>query len=138
MDKNFSVKVKEINDNKINIKTGSKFRFHGGEDEKLAFISDNGDFLLIESEHSADCCEYNYIAGADLGETLITEIFTDIFDIEFIDEFGININGNPIPCYSVQNGHYSHDVDLYFTFVGKDKNPMQFFSMNLNCELRYE
>lgn len=72
----------------------------------------------ITYNHKQDCCEHNY---ADFKQLDDLGRHTD-FDVNLIFEevkgsgfrFG-NLNGKMffVPCYSLQNGYYSDDVDIY-------------------------
>ena len=85
----------------------------------------NSDHILFDNDskiifdHCADCCEYNY---ADF-EQLEESAFGYDFDTNLIFEevsgcgFRFGSKGPPmffIPCYSVQNGYYSSDIDIYY------------------------
>lgn len=78
---------------------------------------DNG--ILLESDHSQDCCENHYLSFGDLTisdfEGMEFDLAADFF--ERIEGYGIAIlpiNGHPVrvPGYGYNNGYYSSNLDL--------------------------
>lgn len=92
---------------------------------------DNG--KSIEFNHYADCCEDNYAdfkqldslaREVDFNEPLVFE--SSLYGFRF---------GNPpinmffVPCYSVQSGYYSNELDIWYD----DKEVIH----GLECEEHY-
>lgn len=85
------------------------------EEGELEF--DNG--LKLYSEHSQDCCEYNYL---DFEQLPVGTELPDMKKGQFVDSIEIkddgfsvkDINGIPkwVQARSDQNGYYSDGVDL--------------------------
>lgn len=111
------------------------FSFLEGKDGLVTLVDTKGNKLEIESHYYQDCCEYNYIDGGNLGDTLITEMKSNKLLIEFIDDYGIRINGNGIPCYSEQNGHYSNEILLEFEYISVDGKYKTLTRNNVDCEV---
>ena len=84
-------------------------------DEKILF--DNGNTITFD--HEQDWCEHNY-AQFDALEELAFEIeFDENLTFEAVDGSGFRFGNLPqkmffIPCYSSQNGYYSHHIDIYY------------------------
>lgn len=130
-----SIIMGDADQSQIIIRTKNKFKFIGGEDELVEFGDDGGNKISISSYHSPDCCEYNYLSGRDLNETLMTELETNVFIIEFIDGFGIKVGGIPIPCYSEQNGYYSSLVNLEISYFDANRKTEDIIhSREIECE----
>lgn len=80
----------------------------------------NGD--TITYDHVQDCCEHNY---ADFNSLLDTTLITDKFhtlNFEIVEGYGFRLNGNMINCYSIQNGYYSTELDIYYNTRDKKIN----------------
>ena len=82
-------------------------------EEEIIFRNGN----TISFDHEQDCCEYNY---ADFKQ-LEPEAFEYDFDEDLKFEacnygfrFGDNGRMFYIPCYSLQNGYYTDEVDIYY------------------------
>ena len=136
MTKEYSL-VKNEKTGTIELTFKNAFTFKEGMCEEVIFIDSEGNELIIASDHSPDCCEWNYICGSNLDETLITEMESNVLVIEFIDEYGIRINGNNIPCYSDQNGYYSSYVTLEFYYSSKDGSVNEIiYSTEMDCLVR--
>lgn len=77
---------------------------------------DNGDVIL--SDHTPDCCEYNYADFDQVEKVALDTEFTYPITIEAC-EYGFRF-GNPpqkmffVPCYTEQNGYYSGDVEVLY------------------------
>lgn len=92
------MKVKEINEEMI--------------------LFDNG--MKITFDHEQDCCEYNYADFEQLENQLDGVEFDEAsMKFEKVDESGFRFGSKGthmyfVPCYSVQNGYYSSDIQIYF------------------------
>lgn len=113
----------------------NEFSFLEGKDEEVTLIDTKGNKLSIASYYYQGCCEYNYIDGGGLEDTLITEMRSNKLLIEFIDEYGIRINSNGIPCYSVQNGYYSSEIQLEIEYLSVDGKSKSLAVRELSCEI---
>ena len=76
------------------------------------------DGSIIDYDHCQDCCEYNYADFTALEDTGIEDINFKLPLIFEETEDGFRF-GNPnnmffVPCYSIQNGYYAFDVDIYY------------------------
>lgn len=84
-------------------------------EEEIVF----SDGSIIDYFHHQNCCEINYADFEQLDDIARnTDFDTDNMIFQEADYgfmFG-NENGKMffIPCYSEQNGCYSHDVDIYY------------------------
>lgn len=83
-----------------------------------AIIFDNGNEITFD--HEQDCCECNYAKFKDIDDIAKSYVFLDNLDFEEVansgfrfGNFGMN-NMVFVPCYSLQNGYYSSDVDIYY------------------------
>lgn len=85
-------------------------------DERITF--DNGNYITYD--HEQNCCERNYADFSCLQDEagIMSYDFPEDLDFEIIDGFGFRFGGIYrkffIPCYSVQNGWYSSDIDIYY------------------------
>ena len=102
-------------------------------DERIVF--NNGNYICFA--HEPDCCETNY---ADF-EYLLDEccLFTTLFDENIILEvcnggfrFGNKGKMFYVPCYSIQNGYYSTDIDIYYYKANNE----YITSTNTTCEYK--
>lgn len=80
-------------------------------------LFDNG--FKITYDHEQDCCEYNYADFNQIEPSAMACDFKDELLFESVDESGFRFGslGTPmffIPCYSMQNGYYTTDIDIYF------------------------
>lgn len=93
----------------------------------MKIISANADCLkfdngsCIYTEHEPDCCEENY---ADFKQVI--ENNSDIEGYNFSNDlifegcdYGFRFGDRPemmffVPCYSIQNGFYSQNIDVYY------------------------
>lgn len=90
-------KIKTINYEKIEFSDGSKITF----------------------DHNDECCERNYADFEQLDDIARnTEFDTNNMLFEAVPESGFRFgNTNKmffIPCYSVQSGYYTTDIDIYY------------------------
>lgn len=85
--------------------------------------------------HEMDCCEHNYADFIQLEDTGIEDEEFEFNENMFeLCEHGFRLvakNNNKyfIPCYSVQNGWYSTELDIYLNC-----KKIQ-FKFNLKCKL---
>lgn len=66
-----------------------------------------------------DCPEYNYADFEQLEESALKVDFNTELIFENVDRCGFRFGSErtpmfSIPCYSVQDGHRSSDVDIYY------------------------
>jgi len=89
--------------------------------------TDNGYILLsdgttIEFDHDQECYEEVYADLSSLDNTGFhedTTITKDNLKIEFVEGYGIRINGYGIACYDIQNGYYNSDITIIVQNEGK-------------------
>ena len=74
----------------------------------------------ITYTHEQECCEYNYADFQYLEDEsgIYSQEFYTPLTFEEVDNKGFRF-GNPpymyfVPCYSVQNGWYSRDINIYY------------------------
>lgn len=85
-------------------------------DENLIEFSDG---TRITCDHEQDCCEYNYADCNQLDDLAKAYDFnTSKLKFEAVDECGFRFGDRPermffVPCYSVQNGYYTCDLEIY-------------------------
>ena len=85
-------------------------------EEKIVF--DNGNTITFD--HDPDCCERNYADFSILTPDNIyyNHDFDENLEFESVEGMGFKFGSNGhwifIPCYSVQNGYYSEDIDIYY------------------------
>lgn len=82
------------------------------EKEYLEF--DNGSY--ISSEHSKDCCEWNYADFTQLDDIALETDFKEPLVFEAVDDCGFRFGNLPnkmffVPCYSEQNGYV---MDIFY------------------------
>ena len=98
--------------NTDNYKVRNHTIFYNNEDNGAIVLADG---TSIEFVHDQDCCETVY---ADLSALYDTGFIEDMnirlsnLKIEKIEGYGVRINGYGIPCYDMQNGYYSDDIDI--------------------------
>lgn len=84
------------------------------ENGKIVF--DNGNEITYD--HVQDCCEDNYADFIQLDDLAKETEFDEDLKFEALDELGFRFGNEGkmffIPCYSVQNGYYSSDVDIFY------------------------
>ena len=85
--------------------------------EKGYLEFDNGS--CISSEHSQDCCEYNYADFTQLDDVALETDFKEPLTFEVVDDCGFRFGNLPnkmffVPCYSEQNGYYSSLMDIFY------------------------
>lgn len=85
-------------------------------EENLIEFSDG---TRITCDHDQDCCEWNYADCEQLDDLARGYDFnTTKLTFEAVDGCGFRFGDRPermffVPCYSVQNGYYSDDIDVY-------------------------
>ena len=77
---------------------------------------DNG--KSITYHHEQDCCEDVYADFNQLDSVGRYHTFEEPLAFESVDDYGFRF-GNPgamffIPCYSEQNGYYSHEIEILY------------------------
>jgi len=73
------------------------------------------DGTTIEFSHDQECYEDVYADLSSLNDTGFhedTTITKDNLKIEFVDGYGIRLNGYGIACYDIQNGYYNSDITI--------------------------
>lgn len=80
-------------------------------------VFDNGD--TIRYFHDQDCCESNYADFEQLDDIARNYEFKGKLTFEAVPKAGFRFGDHPsrmffVPCYSVQNGYYSTDVDILY------------------------
>lgn len=85
----------------------------------------------ITCDHEPDCCEYNYADFEQIEDLALRTEFDWPLTFEEVKGCGFRFGNRPqkmffIPCYSVQNGYYSSDVDIYLD--GEEV-------LNVECEM---
>ena len=77
---------------------------------------DNGKF--IHTWHNPCCCEENYADFTQLEEDALTYDFNEDLKFEEVAGSGFRFGDERrmffIPCYSIQNGYYSMDVEVWY------------------------
>ena len=94
------VKVRNITETYVEFRDGSKIEFY-----------DSGQ----------DCYSTNYADFTSLKDTGFEDNLYRMIIIETV-ELGVKINGYFVPCYSMQNGYYSTQIDIIY----KDSNDETF------------
>lgn len=77
---------------------------------------DNG--KRVEFYHCCDCCEINYADFEQLDSLARDVDFSEPLVFEECD-YGFRFGNPPInmffvPCYSMQNGYYSNELDIWY------------------------
>lgn len=88
-----------------------KIKIASAETETLTFT----DGTCLESRHDPDCCEYNYADFSQVDDLAREWEFEHPLMFESCDggfRFGNENKMVFVPCYSIQNGYYSYDVDI--------------------------
>ena len=80
-----------------------------------AIVFDNG--KEITYTHYQDCCEKNYADFEQLDDIALATDFDEDLIFE-VNDSGFRF-GNPnkmffVPCYSVQNGFYTKDIEIWY------------------------
>lgn len=77
------------------------------------------DGSAITAFHAQDCCEHNYADCEALDDIAKSRDFdTSKLEIEIIEDQGFRFGNKPfnmhfVPCYSVQNGYYSTNLNIF-------------------------
>ena len=77
------------------------------------------DGVEIYCDHTQDCCEHNYADFTQLDNIARSRDFdTDKLEIEILEDQGFRFGNKPfnmhfVPCYSVQNGYYSTNLNIF-------------------------
>lgn len=85
------------------------------------------DGTTISDYHCQDCCETVYADWDALEDTTFdpNEITIETLEIDTNPDEGFRINGYFVPCYNIQNGYYSSDLQLIITKNGHDTLKIQ-------------
>ena len=87
------------------------------EAEENILRFDNG--VEIYCDHDQQCCENNYADFTQLDDIARSRDFdTDKLEIEILEDQGFRFGNKPfnmhfVPCYSVQNGYYSTNLNIF-------------------------
>lgn len=77
---------------------------------------DNGNYIL--DSHDVMYCEYNYADYEQLEELALETEFDEELIFEEVKREGFRFGNEGkmffVPCYSVQNGYYSSDVNILY------------------------
>ena len=80
-----------------------------------AIVFDN-DFT-ITYDHEQDCCEWNYADFAQLDDLARDYDYEADLKFEGVKKAGFRFGDSRrmffVPCYSVQNGYYTDELDIY-------------------------
>lgn len=90
---------------------------------KIREIADDyilfSDFSMISYDHCQDCCEENYADFKQLDDEAKNYLFIEPLIIERVEGSGFRFGDKYrmffVPCYSMQNGYYSSDLDIYYS-----------------------
>ena len=94
-------------------------------------LFDNGN--IIEYNHERQCCEDNYADFKQIEDTAYRYDFDEnlLFErCEYGFRFGDKKRMFFIPCYSIQNGYYSYDIEIYYC----NKNSEAITILETECE----
>ena len=76
----------------------------------------NGD--IITYDHDQDCCEHNYADFYQLDDLAFKYDFKTPLEFKYYEEagfiFGDKYRKFFVPCYSIQNGYYTHNIRIYY------------------------
>ena len=90
-------------------------------EKKFTFSLKNGSLhlsngIVIDYHHSQNCCENVYADFDSLKDTTIDQQEYSELSIEGVPDYGIKINGFGVPCYNIQNGYYSSELNLTINY----------------------
>lgn len=72
----------------------------------------------ITYDHNQDCCEWNFADFNQVEPLALTTEFDEDLKFEAVKDGGFRFGNSGkmffVPCYSVQSGYYSTDVDIYY------------------------
>ena len=74
---------------------------------------DNG--TQVTHKHDQQCCENVYADWEQLRDTDIKDKDFKKIEIEKVKGSGIRLNGYFVPCYDLQNGYYSSNLEIVTT-----------------------
>jgi len=84
------------------------------EENYLEF--DNGRY--IECDHYQDCCEWNYADFEQLDDLARNYDFNPDLNFEIVEGAGFRFGDSRrmffVPCYSIQNGYYTAELDIRY------------------------
>lgn len=80
-------------------------------------LFDNGN--MIACSHEQDCCEHNYADFEQLDDIARNYDYKENLIFEEVEDAGFRFGDRPermffVPCYSIQDGYYSSDIDVYY------------------------
>lgn len=96
--------------------------------------------ITLDINHYPDCCEINYADPTYIEnkESPITQLHSNYFELELVDELGFRINTILIPCYSVQNGYYSNSIHIDIKVKDVRDHLIYQEATNLYCEMKID
>lgn len=89
---------------------------------KISSVSDENikftDGSVISFDHWEDCCEENYADFRQLDDLALDYEFRGKMLFEAVEGSGFRFGDSRrkfyVPCYSMQNGYYSDEIDIYY------------------------
>ena len=84
------------------------------------------DGSMITFQHYQDCCEWNYADFEQLDDLARSAMFdTANLTFEAVEGSGFRFGNKDgrmyfVPCYSVQNGYYSSDIQIFYRRADTD------------------
>lgn len=105
------------------------------EDNKISVVTDKQQIIEIETNHEPVCCEvvyadmeiFKYVKKELIGKTIDVILIKGVEEMGFLVCLGELYRHNDyfdyfskifIPCYNVQNGYYSSDLELKISVNG--------------------
>ena len=92
----------------------NKIKITEVNDEHILF--NNGKEIIFD--HNTDCCEDNYADFSQLEELALETEFTEPLIFEAVEDAGFRFGNKGkmffIPCYSIQNGYYTTEIDIFY------------------------
>ena len=85
----------------------------------------------ITFDHEQDCCEWNYADFEQLDDLARAYNFQLPLRFEATEGSGFNFGDSRrmffVPCYSEQNGYYTDEIDIYYTYFKHGNKPVLTF-----------
>lgn len=86
------------------------------EVDSCRILFDTGDEITFY--HEQNCCENNYADFSQLDDIARNTAFQKPLTFEFVEGSGFRFGNEDkmffVPCYSIQNGYYSTDINILF------------------------
>lgn len=97
--------------------TGNQFKIARVSNDCIEFTNDK----RLRSEHSQDCCEYNYADFTDIDDTVLDYKLEEPLTFEAVEDYGFRFGNEGkminVPCYSEQDGYYDSTVTVTYNDV---------------------